>query len=206
MDQEPLERINVLTLVSIFLVLFFVRYLSYRCQKFMAVLCPNQKMCCIGLRARNMLTLTHSCNLAASWSTVLALDVLLVCAFRKYQHLFEPDVAFLLHNMLWFLSCEGHNIVMIYLSRKEIPFVQETVPRPQFYQKHMILEPRRAKVPNSRMNIFKQLLKDKTIWDKEVLQISQGIQPGGYRTRMPCYSTRYSPSSTEPSPLAYVEC
>ena len=173
----------------------------------MAVLCLNQKMSCIGLRARNMLTLRDSCKLAASWSTVLALDVLLVCAFRKYQHLFEPDVAFLLHNMLWFLSCEGHNIVMIiYLSRKKIPFVQETVPRPQFYQKHMILKPRRAKVPNSRMNIFKQLLKDKTIWDREVLQISQGTRPEGYRTRMPCYLTRDSPSSTEPSPLAYVEC
>ena len=126
----------------------------------------------------------------------------LVSAIQKYRHNVSPDVAFLLHNMYWFLTLEGHNMFMIYyLSKKEIPFVEKTVPRPQFYQKHMILEPRRARVPNSRQNIFKQLWKEKAMHDKEVLQISQGTRYELYRTRMPVYSTSVGTTSITP-----IEC
>ena len=173
MDQERLDKSNLISTFSFFLVFFFVKYLGHRCKKHMTGLCPRQKMSCIGLRPRNMLTLADSCNLAISWSAGLALDVLLVWAFSKYN--FLPDVAFLVHNLLWFLICEGHNIFLIlYLSKKEIPFVEETVQKPQFYPKHMILEPRRGKVLNTRRNIFKRLWKEKTMLDKEVLQISEG--------------------------------
>ena len=203
MNQDRLHKNNLIALIGVFLIIFYVRYLGYRCKKLIKGLCPRQKMSCIGLRPRNMLTLADSCNLAISWSTVYTLNYMfLVSAIQKYRHNVSPDVAFLLHNMYWFLSLEGHNIFMIYyLSKKEIPFVEKTVPRPQFYQKHMILEPRRARVPNSRQNIFKQLWKEKAMHDKEVLQISQGTRYELYRTRMPVYSTSVGTTSITP-----IEC
>ena len=197
MDQEKLDRRNLIVIASVFLILFYVRYLSYRCNRFMKRLCPRQKMSCIGLRPRNMLTLTDSCNLAFSWVAVLALNVLLINVFKNYGHTFSPYKAFLLHDMFWFLSSEGHNIIIvIYLFTREIPFVEETVQRPQFYQKLMILEPRRDKVLCSRQTIFHQLWSDKTMWDKEILQISQGTRSELHQAVTPYYSNFHSPSST----------
>ena len=206
MDQEKLDKRNLIVIASVFLILFYVRYLSYRCNRFMKRLCPRHKMSCIGLRPRNMSTLTDSCNLAFSWVTVLALNVLLINVFQNYGHTFAPYVVFLLHDMFWCLSFEGHNIIIIfYMFNREIPFVEETVPRPQFYQKLMTLEPRRYIVQYNKLNIFQKLWQDKTMWDKTVLQISQGSRSELHRTRMPCYSTCYSPPSAETIPMPSVE-
>ena len=153
-----------------------------------------------------MLTLTDSCNLAFSWVTVLALNVLLINVFKNYGHTFSPYKAFLLHDMFWFLSSEGHNIIIVfYLFTRDIPFVEETVPRPQFYQKLMILEPRRDKVQYSRQTIFQQLWQDKTMWDKEILQISQGTRSELHQTVTPKYSNFYCASSSETFPMSSVE-
>ena len=202
MDQDQLDKINLMAIFSAFLILFFVRYLSYKCNRLMKGLCPRQKMSCIGLRPRNMLSLKNSSNLAISWASVSALIVLLISIIKKYGNTFSPSGAFLLHDMFWFLSCEGHNIILIlYLSNRDIPFVQENFPKPQFYQKIMILEPRRDKVPKSKLNIFKQLWKDKTMWDKKVLQISQGTHSELYQTVLPDYSNCYRPSSNKIVPI-----
>ena len=209
MDQEKLKQLftrNVLANAHAFIVISWVRYLSYRCNRFMKGLCPRQKMSCIGLRPRNMLTLTDSYMLTISWATVLIMNVLLISFFQKYGHTFSPYVAFLLHDMFWCLSFEGHNIIIIfYLFNKEIPFVEETVPRPQFYQKLMIIEPRRENYQYNKLTIFKKLWKDKTMWDKEVLQISQGTSSELNRTRTPVFLNCYRPSFTETIPMPSVE-
>ena len=194
---KKLDKRNLIAKSSVFLIFFYVRYLSYRCNRFMKRLCPRQKMSCIGLRPRNMLTLTNSCNLAFSWASVLALNVLLINVFRNYGYSFSPYNVFLINNIFWLPSSEGHNdIILLYLFTREIPFVEKTVPRPQFYQTMMILEPRRDKVPSySRQTIFQQLCSDKTMWDKEILQISQETHSKLHPTATPYYSTCYHPSS-----------
>ena len=207
MDQKKLDKRNLIAIASVFLILFYARYLSYRCKRFMKRLCPRQKMSCIGLRPRNMLTLTDSCNLAISWASVLALNVLLINVFQNYGHTFSTYRAFLLHDIFWFLSSEGHNvIILIYLFTREIPFVEKTVPRPQFYQTMMILGPRRDKVPShSRQTIFQQLWSDKTMWDKEILQISQETHSKLHPTVTPYYSNSYHPSPNRTFPMPSVE-
>ena len=178
-DKEPVEKRNGIAIIGAILFVSFSLYFRYKSNQFIKGFCPLKKMSCIGLRPRNMLTLNDTCNLVISWMGVLLLDVLLVNGFKEYKEMFPPRVAFLLHNFSWLLYCEGHNIVLlVYLFRKDFPFVDENTSNSQFYVRPcQTLEPRREIFANSHKYIFKKIWKNKIRLDWEMSHISQGNSP-----------------------------
>ena len=178
-DKEPVEKRNVIAIIGAILFISISKYFRYKSNQFMKGFCPLQKMSCIGLRPRNMLTLDDTCNLVISWMVVMLLDVLLVDGFKEYKDMFPPSVAFLVHNFSWLLYCEGHNIVLlVYLLKKDIPFVDKHTNSPQFYLRPCkVLEPRRYISAISTKYIFKQIWKDKIRLDCEMSHISLGNSP-----------------------------
>ena len=154
--QEKTEKVVLISLAFCGIMLFVVRYMTWRVNRFIRGVCPRRKMSCIGAYRRNILTFQQTSTWFQAWVFWTTMDNLIFVYVQKYETDFSKE------NLLWFLFI--HNFVFVQVVHSMIPLIlsipsdgNENGKRIQFYvREQSLLEPRRCSSQSSRLILAKE--------------------------------------------------